>query len=785
MSGRNAIDPTGIFDGHAEALRYEQPEADKRLATSLKEWRESAAQARTTVERGWDLYFSYLRGEQLLGRHKVTGEIIKLSAEDSKRLRSSNNILRPISRSLVGKLSKLIPTYTVVPASADFEEQHGSLAADAILQYFREKEDLDLLYSKLCGYLPWAGNSFAQLCWDPLGGRTLAFCDTCKFFDYSEELVGEACPQCSDQRQQEEMAQQAYEQQQMAPPPQEGDFQDPSADPASSEMGDPNGFPSEDPSQPPQESFSAPPVPPPEPLGPLPPGAEIPPLVEAREGDVRAYLRDVHDVFLPVGCTDIKYARKFCVQQVMEISEARQHYPMMALFIKPSDNIAVDRTARFKSNNFSMNDSSDMKDHVVVEEYHEASTEMYPHGRMMVMINDIIVEEKESPYFKLGRPNLYHFGFDPVEGELYREPYIAQAWHRQRELNLLETQLREGIDLGLRPKVLNPIGTQIEQDEFTSLSGQVVNYFNGVGKPEWQIGPEVPQGAWTRKADLTADVRSMAGVTESEQGIMGSDPNGRAAAIINAEADQQVGPIVARNNSEWKELHKGVLILYQQYAHPDRLATIVGPQGVQTYSFSDLNLLKTGWDLRAEQEDSLSRNPTVRLTQAMDLANVGLFMDPATGTLDKKMFARYAKLSLAGSGYDTEATERAAASSIPYQIAQGIPWQPRSFDDPMIFAEVLIGWLRGPGRSADPQLSQQMEQIWMYYVEWAQTQQMPQGGGMMGQEQGASQPGSDQSAPGGTANNPGHLGSDVASEAQAAVSEADSYGEGMATDAAG
>jgi hypothetical protein len=687
----------------------------------------------------------FLKGDQLVGRHRVTGDIVRLSTEDSKRLKSQNNMLRPTARSLVGKLSKLIPTYTCVPATSDFEEAHGCRAADLVLAFLRASLDLDRIYTDMCSYLPWAGNAFLQLCWDPLAGKTIAYCETCNYFTYDEQFVDQGCPQCT----------QTWQEQQM---------QAKVAELAAIESG---------------MSNPSPPAPPSE-NGAPPPGT-IPPLVEAREGDVKALIRDPRDVFLPPGCTDVRYIKRFGVRETMEVSEACARYPLMAAYFKPDS--GADLAGSTTRDRYQTPDSTgtldDLKDHCFVWEFHEAATELYPDGRVLVMINDFIVEEKPGYAKKLGRLPLYHFGFDQCEGEVYKEAFITQAWHRQRELNRLETQLREGVERTLRPFLMNPIGSRISAEEFEAEAGQVINYNPSAGEVEWVRPPELPQGIWTRKADLMQDIRVLASITESEQGINQADPNGRAMAIINAESDQQVGPIVHRNNSEWREFHKGALILYRCYAHPDRIASIAGPQGTQTTYLKDLELLNPGWDLKMEQEDGLSRNPAVRLTQAMDLAGIGFFADPMTGLLDKKAFARYAKLGLPDAGYDTQATERAAAATIPNLVASGVPWQPHQFDDPVIFEEELRAWLRGPGRKADPMLAMGVEQVWMYYAQWAMTGQMgqqPQQGPATGTG-GPSKPGSDQSAPGGTANNPGHLSSTIAARAQSAVHQADMVGE--------
>lgn len=749
-SSRTGLDFTALFDDRPAPERLEADKEDQQTAGRLKEWLQESYSYRLTWERQWDLNRLFLKGDQLVGKHRVTGDIIRLNVEDSKRLKSQNNMLRPTSRSLAGKLAKLIPTYTCTPATSDFEEAHGARAADMVLQYLRASLDLDRIYHELCNYLPWAGNAFVQLCWNSLGGKDISFCETCNFFTYDNKLANQPCPQCV-QKWQEEQMQLKMEQLQAV---QSGMPVPPS----------PSGPPSVD--------------------GTPPPGA-IPNLVEAREGDVDAIIRDPRDVFLPPGCLDIRKARRFAVRETMEVSEAAARYPMMAAYFKPDS--GADLAAQTTTQRYSTPDSTgaldDLKDHLFMYEFHEAPTELYPDGRVMVMANDQLVEMKPGYYKKLGRLPLFHFGFDPVEGELYREPFITQAWHRQRELNRLETQLREGVERTLKPFLMNPIGSRISAEEFEAETGQVINYNSAAGEPQWVAPPQLPQGLWERKADLMQDIRVQASVTEPEQGISEADPNGRAMAIINAESDQQIGPIVHRNNSEWKEFYKGALVLYRCYAHPERLASVAGPQGVQSVYLRDLELLNPGWDLRMEQEDGLSRNPAVRLTQAMDLANIGFFIDPMTGLLDKKSFSRYAKLGMPDEGYDTQATERAAAASIPILVEQGIPWQPHMFDDPIIFEEELRSWLRGPGRKGDPMISMQVEQVWMYYAQWAMTGMMgppptePSAGAPVG---GASQAGTDQSAPGGTPNTPGHLGGTIMGRANSAVQQADQQGENAA-----
>lgn len=758
-----ATDYTGIYDGRPEPQRYEQPEEDKRLVQELNDWKRLAQQFRQPHERLWDLNWHFLKGDQALGRHKMTGEIVRLSAADSKKVRSTNNLLRPAARSLTGKLSRMTPTYRIDPASIDFAEQHGARVADQLLQFARQQHDLDNVYTALNSYLNWAGNSFVELAWDPTAGQDIVFCEICNYFDYDVSLEGGPCPTCSAQKQ----AEQSIAQDNAAANQIEAVTSVMEQLPPDSDIT-------------PEEIMQGGPQPEPVPqqIGPLPLEQEVPTLVLAKEGDIAVMVRDPRDVFISAGVLDVKKVNRILVRELMEVSEAAARYPHFAPFIKPDATIDAERTQTYLFQGPAVTDGfENLADHVFVYQYHEKPTVAYENGRLITVINDTIVEEKEHPIWKdIKRPPIYHFGLDVIEGEFYRDAWITQAWHRQREVNLTETQKREAIDLVLRPKLLNPIGSRITANEFTADSAQVIDHNAAAGRPEWMPQPDVPLGLWERTKELQQDILQQASVTEAQQGISTSDPNGRAMAILNAEADQQIGPIVRRNNGEWKEFNRAVLIMYQKYAHPQRIATTAGPEGLQSVYFGSLNL-KPGWDIRMEEEDGLSKNPAVRLTQAMDLAKIGFFADPNTGMFDRKMFARRAGLQNEDHGADIEATERAAASQIPYLIMTGQTWQPRTFDVPALFKDELEKWLRGPGRRVDPMISQQVEQIWMYYTQWAFTQMMGQGGMPGGAPGQASQAGDDMSAPGGSLNGPGMLGTNIRQQAGQQVSEADQSGE--------
>lgn len=704
-----------------------------------------------------------------------------MSHEDSKRLRSSKNGLRPTARSLIGKLTRAIPNVRVIPPSADFEDAHGSQVADALLGNLRRKLHLTLKYQEALECLPWAGNGYLELSWDPQAGEKKAYCDPCGN-SFEKELIGTPCPTCTAQREQE-LQLQAAKHDMLQEQASIDAMMQAEVDPMTGQ-----------PMVPPAAEVAPPPL---EQLGPLPLDMEPPPLVEIRIGDACVKVHSPNDVYPEPGAKDIRSSRYYMTEEVLPVSTLRAMFPDYAHFIE-KENVDSERVYTGDS----IENAEVYDNHAFLTRLYEMPTEAYPEGRVISKVGSLIVSEAENPlYNEFGRHALFHFGWDHNAGEFFFEPFIEQAWHRQRELNNNETAIREHTELLLKPKILVPLGSRITTDEFTAASAQVIAFNRSAGEPiNWQASP-VPTDLWNRGAQLAADIRELAGITDADVGLSQADPNGRATAIIQAEADQQLSPITRRNNSEFCDLHRCLLLLVQKRYSPDRTWTVAGPDGTEVYYFAEMNLGELV-DVELEEHDGLSNNPAIRLQQCQDLATMGYYGDPATGGFDKKAFARAAKLHDPGAGYNMEATERAAAGAIPKMIENGMMVVPHTFDDPILFAEELLAWLRGPGRRADPMLTQMVEAIWHFYVEWAMTGMMPtigfpaisvatgQGGPFEAQqvmapgadEGGAGPGGPDQSAPGGSANNPGHLSSDqmIAGQAQAKVSQADRYSEGAA-----
>jgi hypothetical protein len=705
MENREQVDPTGVLEGHSTHKNYFPKEDEKKLVSNLRERFREAEEARRPWETDSNFYLNYLQGEQLIVRNKTTNEVLRINlANKNPRIRHSiDNVMRPAARALAGKLSRVIPTCTVSPRTDDRTEIKAAYIATSLLDFIRRKEKLDQKFLNANNQLSWSGKAVFQLLWNKDAGRELGWCGECLYVGEPSE-IGAPCPQCSLAQQQAAMMGQPVEQEQSI-------------------------------------------------------------LEPVQEGDVEVRLLDPRDFYPEPGVARIEDLRWYCVRTAQPVSKLRKTFPEHAEHIHSEGGIYADKVLNAFGTSYTVSANLDaLADHAYLHEFFELPTESYPDGRYIAMVNDLIAFQGPAPYKELGRMNVYTFEWEPIEGSFWGESPSAQAWHIQRERNELLTDLRTNRSLGNKPRLLNPITSRINKSEFDDNPNRIIDYNPMGGTPKYLESAPFAQYTYAELDRMEAAVNKKFCVTPQDLGDVEPESSGRYAAILESQASQTIKPIVMRNNAEWIELHRGIMILCQKFYHPNRTWTVQGKERVRTYFFEQANLLP-GYDVAIDEEDSLSRNPALRLEQALNLLQYGVFNDERTGMPDMRLFRRVAGLRLPGVGPDSVGGEYAYAASIPEMLKRGQPYYPQPWDNARIIAEELLSWLTGEGRSADPSLVQQVGQIWQACVFAIAQAPMPTDGALMPQAPLFQQPQGQNQARG---------------EASQTVKVADNTGESMA-----
>ena len=610
----SSIDPTGIVDGYTTALPYKQSDEDTDLVSHLLTLWNASSAAKLYIERRWNLNYMFLKGEHFLYRDKNTGAIVH--AKDKQTLKSMNNVLRPASRALVGKLASRIPTFTTIPATDQQDELFGSKVADVFFRYFYDKEELDVKYVELMEYLTWAGTGVCQLYWDPTAGNEKAYCEQCNYATDDVKLVDTECPLCT----------QAYEalvEQQAQISAVDGELAGALGMPPPPEVGGPNVLP-------PQR------------------------MVRITDGDAKVRVIDPRDVYIDPTGFKPEELRYVFVRKNVPITELRRRFPTVGPSVMPGiDSKSWTDTDYFYAGAQTTNDL------VTLYEYHEAPSLAHPDGQIIYMAKNMILEKRPGYYRKFRRLPFFWQFWTKNAREFWAEAPVTQAWSRQRELNDLESGIHSSIELTSFPMLLNPTFSGISLEQFSGLPGAMYNY-NAPHRPEFPQLPQLPAQVFQRRPDLIEDIRQQFAITDADSGVSQSDPNGRAAAILAAESGRQLTPINVRNHSEWKALYRCLLVLARDMYDEDRKFAVAGEEWMSVYSFNDLRL-STSQDLRLEIMDGLSENQAIREQQVMNWVQTGVLNDPKTGAPDPKYVAKLAKIKLPNAIAAGNETEYAAA----------------------------------------------------------------------------------------------------------------------------
>jgi hypothetical protein len=672
-------DPFGIIDGDPGNPSDLPPadEEERRILSDFDRAYEEASRQHLSRRGLIDYCTLMLKGETLVAR-TINNEFLRTVVEGNpQRPRSADNKMRVADRVFVSKLIKIIPSVRAKPRSVDRDDMIAASVMDSALEAAWQAQDMRLKYKRLVSWIPRAGMGIGQIVWNPQGGRRLAHCPECQtdFDPATGNDIGDPCPVCALRMQQQMQA-------------------------------------------------SAPPIQ----MRPMPAPAA---LEEVTEGDLELRVIDPRE-FVPdpgaVHPEEITYA---FVSKTLPIPILRRMFPDKWQLIQPELGLYADKfftTTYGDPFSWGHIERRLLHNHAKLDTLYEIPSGLHPKGRIISRCNGRVMQSLDNvPAYLLGRLQFFLFRGDVDDGELWPEPIIMQAEGLQRELDVLVTQKRQHRDLTINPPMLNPVNNGINANFLDRVPGKMVKYRAQAGKPEPMRTAQMPAYVEGENDRLVLSLYEKWGVTAFERGNYPSETSGRSAALLDTMAQAVVAGMLIEIYAEWLNLHRSWLILSQYYYAPDRVWTIYGADKTQliTRSWKDAKILP-GWDVYVVEDDSLSRNPVMRLQQALDLKARApeLFMDQQTGRFDEKRFRLASGLKLESTAPDADTAEHIYAAKVPELIkdalrGHGPPPTPQPFDNPWIMLEEIKGWLQTQGRNLltkDPELVQEVMKWWQYYV---------------------------------------------------------------------
>lgn len=174
---QNSLDPS-LIALTEQAAKDKQKKAflaskeAKELAAWVKAEYDKMKTARIGIQREWYINMSMFYGQQYLElmNPNVPGSLAVGSLGVPKaprhRIRATVNLIRPMARTEISRLTSQKPSASVVPASSDDEAMMSAQTAEAIIEYLSYRRDFDTQMIREAFWQVITGNGFLKSWWD-------------------------------------------------------------------------------------------------------------------------------------------------------------------------------------------------------------------------------------------------------------------------------------------------------------------------------------------------------------------------------------------------------------------------------------------------------------------------------------------------------------------------------------------------------------------------------------------------------------------------------------------
>lgn len=150
---------------------------DGQIISELEDLFKSAKEDRRKYEEEWQTNIAFLRGDQWLEWNK-SRQTLYLPPAPPWRVRLVTNLVQPIYRTILGKITSQATGAKVVSANGTTESKQDARAQDELLDYLKTRCDSDAEYLEALKWAVVAGTGLHHPCWDKSLGDEVMEPDT-------------------------------------------------------------------------------------------------------------------------------------------------------------------------------------------------------------------------------------------------------------------------------------------------------------------------------------------------------------------------------------------------------------------------------------------------------------------------------------------------------------------------------------------------------------------------------------------------------------------------------
>ena len=404
------------------------------------------------------------------------------------------------------------------------------------------------------------------------------------------------------------------------------------------------------------------------------------------EGDVDVELASAFEIFPDPMATSLDNAQFYIQAKVRKIDYFRTHYPERGHLVKEEDTWLLSIQNEMRINSMVGQGPAQtgiglaMRNSAIELTYYERRSKNYPHGRMVIVANGVLLYDGELPCGEFP-----HVKFDdvPVTQKYYSEAIVTHMRPIQDQYNVLIRKRAQWTNTMLAGKWIAPKGSSFQENAPTNQSGEVW-YYNpvpGAPPPMQQQVPVIPQYAYTEEDRLLNALYNITGESDISRGILPAAGIPAIGMQLLLEQDEtRTSTVTEQHEYAFAKVGKLILKYLEKYVKNERLLKISDPNA--QYQIKSW----TGSDLASEHDVIVVRGSTAPVSLAtkrneiLNLFDRGMYGNPADTQVRIKVM-RDLEWGDVSSHYADQSADFAQINKSIHEIEQGIIPEISEFDN--------------------------------------------------------------------------------------------------------
>ena len=302
------------------------------------------------------------------------------------------------------------------------------------------------------------------------------------------------------------------------------------------------------------------------------------------EGDISAEVVSAFEVYADPLAKTLEEAQWVAQCKVRKLDYFRTHYEKGNLVKEEGPWLL---SAQYELRIQSMNPygqaqsapQNQMKNAAIEICYYEKRSKKHPNGRMIVVANGILLEDKDLP---VGEIPIVKFDDIVIEGKYFSESTITHIRPIQDQQNRIIQMRSSWLNQLLAGKYIAAKGHGIMQESFNDQSGEIVEYnaVPGAPPPQPLQAPTIPSYAYQeedRLKEWNSEISGIGQISKSQLPAAGIPAVGMQ--FLQEQDETRLGIVTDYNEYNWARVG-GLILEYAErfYTNP-RLLRIAGTGG--------------------------------------------------------------------------------------------------------------------------------------------------------------------------------------------------------------